>query len=443
MPWLDATIAVALVAVVARIGQQAAKSDGFLWADDYAHLLGSRSVIADPRVLLDVWGRPLMTLAYIPAGLLGDTMARVTSLLLLAAAAVLVWRVARNHGTRFPALAALLLLAQPATAMMGYSALPGVLFSTVLALALWLRSRGQPALAALAAGLLPLARVEGIAVLVAWGATLVIARRWRLLPLLAIGLVAWAVARAIVYQDFFSLLKANPYGIIGSPYGAAGLGYILSAWPLAFGPVVGGLAIVGLAFVRRLDALTAGLVVIMVVFYVAAWTLPLFATIATPLYLVSISVPVALVAHRAAEGLLDALSRTRLSPDLVSGALAVLVASAAVASLGLTLRLPLAGEYLQARHLADVVKDRGARVSWSTTPAFAWYTRADDTATYVAPPPSAIRKVKADELVVWDSQFGGPESTFKEAGFVELWAESDDPNARVVLLQRRATGTGQ
>jgi hypothetical protein len=435
IPWLRLTVAIATVVVVARIGQQAGRSQGFLWADDYAHLLQSWAVFSNPRDLLDVWGRPLMTITYLPAALLGDTTARVTSLLLLATAAVLCWRTASNAGGRSPALATLFLVAQPSTAMMGYSALPGILFSAVLALAMWLRSRGQTAFGALAAGLLPLARVEGIVVMLAWAVLLVVTRRWRLLPLLGVGLVAWAAARAVVYQDPLSLLKGNPYGIVGSPYGTAGLRYVLTGWPLAFGPIVGGVAIVGLAFAWRKDVLPAALVVIMALFYVAAWTVPLFRSVGTPLYLVSISVPVALVSHGAVDRLLAVPLRTTLRHRLVHGGVAVLVVVVAVVSVGLTQELPLEGEALQARHLVDVVHAQGIHVVWTTSPAFAWYTRADGIPVYNAPP-TAIRKVRSGGAVVWDAQFGEPEATYTEAGFVELWSEGSDPKARVVLMRR-------
>ncbi len=194
--------AAALVSLCGWIVRGAVRSRGYYWGDDYSHLLLSRQAINHPTRLLDVWGRPIMTAVYIPASLVGDVGARLTSLLLAGLAALLCVMTVRRLGVRtLPALAALFVLAQPLPAMISYSALPQIVFSTVLALAFFLDITGHPRAAAFTVSLLPLARVEGLVVIAVWCAWAVHRKRLRDIPLLAVGVAAWAVIGGLVHAD--------------------------------------------------------------------------------------------------------------------------------------------------------------------------------------------------------------------------------------------------
>lgn len=145
-------------------------------------------------------------------GLYGTT-ARTTSLAVLFSSAALI---ARRRSAPLPLAAALFLVAQPLAARLGYSALPGTVFSFVLALAFWLRSAQRPAAAACVASLLPLARVEGVVVLVVWALVMLGQRAIRNGLLLAAGTVARALASALVSGDLLWLWHHNPHGLLGS-----------------------------------------------------------------------------------------------------------------------------------------------------------------------------------------------------------------------------------
>src|SRR5262249_61959166 len=86
--WLAGVVWAAIGALAVGLLIRAVASRGFYWGDDYAHLQISRLAWREPRWILDVWGRPLMTLAYMPAAPFGDGVVRATSLALLALTAV-------------------------------------------------------------------------------------------------------------------------------------------------------------------------------------------------------------------------------------------------------------------------------------------------------------------------------------------------------------------
>jgi hypothetical protein len=324
--------------------------------------------------------------------------------------------------------AALLLLAQPVTATVAYSALPETVFSFVLACALYLRATNRSRAAAFVVSLLPLARLEGLVVVLIWAGWLLLRRRYRLIPVLGVGFAVWAIAGAIVSGDVVWIVHANPYGVFGSRYGAAGWRYLLIALPIAFGPVVAVLA-VSIGFVRKVeDWFVPAIMVGMFAFYLVAWTLPAFETGATPLYLVSVSVPVALCASETVAALfarneafrypllavpiivalMAGSPRLRAEELVVVGALAValtiprrflslgaIVALAGTIALGLarTDPLRLRGVPLLADEAARQLGPEAKRVQFSNTPAFYWYAHVS----------LSRGRLRRGSLLVWDS----------------------------------------
>ena len=264
---LGTTGPLALIVVV--IAVRARGSHGYIWDDDYRHLGISRAVSHSWRAVLDIWGRPLMTIAYIPASHAGDSLVRVTSLIFFFGAAALTALAARRWGLDHPWLAALFVLAQPLTAMIGFSALPQTVFSFVMAAALALRASGHQRSAAVVVSLLPLARLEGIVVLVVWAVVLLFERRRRFVPLLGSGLLLWWITSSIAFSDAGWLYHESPYGLLGSIYGTTGVGYGFIA-VTTVGTVLCGLAISAIPRARSIDpivSLTAGA---LFAFYVTA-----------------------------------------------------------------------------------------------------------------------------------------------------------------------------
>jgi hypothetical protein len=79
----------------------AVTSDGFLTADALTHYLYAKHAFHDPSLLVDVWGRPLVTGLYaLPAHFAGRLGVRVTSLLVALVCAFTAGRIARPHGVR-------------------------------------------------------------------------------------------------------------------------------------------------------------------------------------------------------------------------------------------------------------------------------------------------------------------------------------------------------
>jgi len=469
--WLVvATAAVAIGVVVGSV-----RSTGFYWHDDYQHLIISRLALQDPRWLLHVWGRPLMTLAYIPASVAGEWLARTTSLAFLFSTAALCALIARGRHAPLPLAAALFVIAQPLAARLGYSALPGTVFSFVLALAFWLRSAQRPAAAAWVASLLPLARVEGVVVVAVWALVMIQQRAFRNCLRLAAGTLAWALVAALVSGDALWLWHHNPYGLLGSAYPAAGWGYLFVALPLAAGPVIAGLALTSFLRSSSLDPLVGLSGIALGAFYAFAWGMPAFGSFRNPVYLVSISVPVALAAHACLVetltlrtdahrwGAVAALAAAGASivlsgvTSVVGAALALTVivavilqagrpmarvnrvltrivcVGAVVAALWMTRPIALDPIARLSRAAATELGERCASVVFWGDPAFGWFAGRVPDAHWGQPPPLSwgdLSTVRPGGLVVWDSQFGPnelatTEDDLRRRGFRPVWSATE------------------
>jgi hypothetical protein len=173
----------------------AVKSQGFLEADACTHYLYARFAIAEPHYFANVWGRPLCTALYaLPAALAGRVGARVVSMWMALACALVAWRIAKGQGYRWPALALVFTLAQPLVFLHSFSVLTELPFALLIGLAFWMyQKRWWGAMAALTA-LSPLGRPEGFGFVLLAGLALVLHRRWGWLVVLPLPLILWSLA---------------------------------------------------------------------------------------------------------------------------------------------------------------------------------------------------------------------------------------------------------
>ena len=343
-------------------------STGVYFGDDWLHLLLSRRVLHHWTTILGIWGRPAVTAAYVPAAAGGMWSVHLEGAIVLGATTVAVMGLARALGLRAWPAAGILLLAQPFTVLLAYGAMPEPIFALLLATALLLRRTGHHLSAVLVASLLPLARLEGVVVLAVWAVVEMWERswRWRTSPLLASGVVGWAVVGGAAHHQPLWLLTSNRFLTAHTYTQTAGWAFVLTATGAAFGGVVCGLAIASIAGPAFPDVLVPTMTVVLVGFYTCSWGLGLFQTISTPVYLVSLSVPVALLA-------LHTLVTTSMSArvawwrDLVAVALGVACASApsfvtvpsvptvTMRATGVVVVVAVVAGHLRARHVAAIL----------------------------------------------------------------------------------------
>jgi 4-amino-4-deoxy-L-arabinose transferase-like glycosyltransferase len=308
-------------------------STAFLEADDVAHYEYSRFAPRHPEAILEVWGRPLVTLFYLLPAQGGPQVARMASLVLGLLASAAAAALARRAGLKTPALAAVAVWAMPYVFVQTYAIMTELLFSTLLAAGVicWRDRRFAAAIAMLT--WTPLARPEGFFVGIFFGfATLFdraltadFGRRFSLRRCgaalgLAAGTAVWWLAGLPHYRSVDWLLERwpknwgaeSPYGE-GRPhpfYFLSFLGLVVTA-PLLPAFVLG---------VRRLwqarFRLEIALVAYFVVLHGVLWTFRVFGSAGYPRYLVTAAPLLALLIAAGFDGPLASFAaRGRAATD--------------------------------------------------------------------------------------------------------------------------------
>ncbi len=274
------TLALLAAAAVTMLSAAfALASTGVYYDDDLAHYMIARFAWRHPELFLNTWGRPSFTILYAPAAALGFVPARLFSALLAGATALAAAHLAQLHGVQRGWLAALLTGAQPELLRQGFSTLTELVFALLLALGLIAARRERWVWLALAAGWLPLARYESLPLVAIFGVLLLLKGQWRLLPLLALPLLA--------QNSFYALREGNPALLLfpldqalgvraNAPsfdYGTGDPLYYLHRAPLAFGPAIFALACLGMARVRP-GLLLLSVLTMLAVLSLTYWLLP-------------------------------------------------------------------------------------------------------------------------------------------------------------------------
>jgi hypothetical protein len=228
------------------------RSPGAYHDDDLDHYYMAKAALSQPHFLVDAWGRPGFTILYALPAQFGWNAVRLTTIVLSLATLVMTWRAARALDAERPGAWAGLAGWQPLFLLLSFSALTEPLAALLIAVVLYAQAAGRPRLAAVAAGLLPLVRLElGVVALLVVGWVLTTRRNaWRELAWIPLPVVLWGIAGGLIHGDPGWL----PGTIFGSsrPLNSSGpVGYFRNLVTVTGGAVFLGLFLGAVAFLLR------------------------------------------------------------------------------------------------------------------------------------------------------------------------------------------------
>jgi hypothetical protein len=184
------------------------------WTDDgIAHYIKARMSFRNPVILIDVWAKPAFNLFYmIPAQFNQDVCRYFTILYALMAALLtaLAYKKAFPQSTNWHLIIFWVVL-QPAFFSISYDTYTETIASLILACFLYLYYSKRLMAAALVASLLPLARFEGVIILMAIAVSYIIRKRYKEIALFAASIFAWNLAGFIIVGKPFWLYNAIRY----------------------------------------------------------------------------------------------------------------------------------------------------------------------------------------------------------------------------------------
>jgi hypothetical protein len=232
---------------------------GFPEQDSGYHFVMARAAWHEPFYFVDVWGRPLYTLAFSGPTLLGFKAARFFALAISLLMAWQTWKLALDLRLDRAWLVVPLLLAQPTFFELFTDLLTEPLFALIFVVALRLHLRDRVKMGMLVASLLPLARPEGVFLCLLWGCW-VLRAHWQSdrrsfsslfasatsLSLLGSGVFLWWTAALVITGDPFFIAHNWPTHWQHGTYGHGSLlTYSERAWEFA-GPLLAVFLLIGL-----------------------------------------------------------------------------------------------------------------------------------------------------------------------------------------------------
>jgi len=186
-------------------------SRGTYQDDDLDHYYVALRAWQEPRLFIDAWAMPLLTLLLaVPAKLGGFLAVEILSAVFSATAALALGLTARRLGIRFTWAASLLFLAQPLALDLSYTVLAEPLAACLVSGVLWFWYDGRKDRALALAGLLPLVRIESLFLLALIGLAGWRDTTWRDRMIAALPLAVWVMLSTLVHHD--------PLYILGGSY---------------------------------------------------------------------------------------------------------------------------------------------------------------------------------------------------------------------------------
>lgn len=199
--------------------------EGFLEADGATHYNYARFAVERPYLLLDVWGRPLVTgLHCVPAYFFGRIGVQVTSLVIALLCGWATYRIAVAQGYRHPVAAPIFLFAQPLVFLHSFAELTELPFALLIILAFWAYQQKQYFVMTVLVALSPVGRPEGFGFMLLAAFALICHRRWWWMLLLPVPLLVWSAA---------GYIHVRPPGPDGLPIAMPWYTWLIRNWPYA------------------------------------------------------------------------------------------------------------------------------------------------------------------------------------------------------------------
>ena len=188
--------------------------------DSIMHYLFSRYALSHPENFLNHWAKPLFVLLTVLPAQLGFMGVKLFNVVCITGAGWFTYLTAHRFKLKHAWMAMPLFLLSTATYSFGLSGLTEPLFALWLIAGIWLLVSERYSAGVVFLSFLPFVRSEGLIILLSLAVYLLIKRKWKLLPLMAVGHIAYGLIGLGYYGDFFWIFNRNPYATLKGVYGS-------------------------------------------------------------------------------------------------------------------------------------------------------------------------------------------------------------------------------
>lgn len=203
--------------------------------DSVNHYMLSHFAWKHPYLFFDHWGKPVFTILSSPFAQFGIHGIKVFNVLVTFGATYLTYLISkRTQSNNFLWILPLYFCA-PEGVKIIFSGLTEPIFAMLFAAALYLLYKKQLVASIIIASFLPLARSEGLIILIVFCIYLLANRKYLLLPLAFFGQLIIALLGYYVYNDILWVFNKIPYATLKSNYWTGPLTHYLKSMPGVFG----------------------------------------------------------------------------------------------------------------------------------------------------------------------------------------------------------------
>jgi hypothetical protein len=180
-------------------------------ADSITHYQISKYSWQHDYLLIDQWGKPVFTILFSPIAQFGFRAVVLANIVLIFLGAFWAFGIARDLQLKRPWLVALIALWLPVVAGNGISALTEMICSLFLIYYIRMALRERFILASVVLGFMPFARSEGFVIVALVMLFYAFTARWRYMPWLLAGSVAFNMLGYFITDKALWIFQSNPY----------------------------------------------------------------------------------------------------------------------------------------------------------------------------------------------------------------------------------------
>ena len=203
--------------------------------DSIMHFLYAREAFKHPENFLDHWAKPVFVLFTAPIAQGGFTAMKLFNVAMLVSTLLLTWRTAKLLHIPNAWLTVVPVIFSIMTVSLTLSGLTEPMFAFWMMTGIYLFVKNHPLPAVVWLSFLPFVRSEGLVIFCVVILYLLVKKNWKLLPLLAVGHIFYAVVGWFHYRDLLWIFNKMSYAVPESAYGSGNLRHFYYNMPLVSG----------------------------------------------------------------------------------------------------------------------------------------------------------------------------------------------------------------
>ncbi len=195
--------------------------------DSIRHFLFAKYAPLHPELFFNHWAKPLYVLLASPFAQFGFIGIKIFNAIVSLLTIFFTFKTSQKLNINNSIISAIIVIFSPLYFILTFSGLTEPLFALFIIVGIYTILLDRYVISSLLISFLPFIRSEGLIIIGIFGIYLLIKRKWKIIPLLIFGHIAYSIAGFFVYNDFFWIFNKIPYARLSSTYGQGELTHFI------------------------------------------------------------------------------------------------------------------------------------------------------------------------------------------------------------------------